>query len=75
MRVDAEDARTIGRRVRQVRNARQKSQRVVAERTGISEGYLSRVEGCKRPLDRRSCCCVRATPSGILLRSLHFAEW
>ena len=41
MRVDAEESRTIGRRVRQIRNARQKSQRVVAERAGISKSYVA----------------------------------
>jgi transcriptional regulator with XRE-family HTH domain len=54
MRVDAEEARTIGRRVRQIRNARQKSQRVVAERAGISKSYLCRLEKGQRALNQRS---------------------
>ena len=54
MRMDAEEARTIGRRVRQVRNARQKSQRVVAERAGISKSYLCRLEKGQRALNQRS---------------------
>ncbi|MDQ3987875.1 MAG: helix-turn-helix domain-containing protein [Actinomycetota bacterium] len=52
--MDAEEARTIGRRVRQVRNARQKSQRVVAERAGISKSYLCRLEKGQRALNQRS---------------------
>lgn len=52
--MDAEEARTIGRRVRQVRNARQKSQRVVAERAGISKSYLCRLEKGERALNQRS---------------------
>ena len=55
--MDAEEARTIGRRVRQVRNARQKSQRVVAERAGISEGYLSRPS--PRWSSHRACLLLR----------------
>lgn len=49
-----DDARTIGRRLRQVRHARRKSLRVVAELAGISAGHLSRIENGERALDRRS---------------------
>ncbi|MGH3777295.1 MAG: helix-turn-helix domain-containing protein [Pseudonocardiaceae bacterium] len=49
-----DDARTIGRRVRQIRYARRKSQRVVAGLAGISASHLSRIENGERALDRRS---------------------
>lgn len=49
-----EDARTIGRRLREVRYARRKSLRVVAGLAGISPAYLSRLESGQRALDRRS---------------------
>ena len=52
--MNAEDSRTIGRRLREVRYWRGKSLRVVAELAGISEGYLSRLEWGERPVDRRS---------------------
>lgn len=50
----ADDARTIGRRLRSIRHARRKSLRVVAELAGISPSYLSRLESGERALDRRS---------------------
>jgi len=49
-----EDARTIGRRLRQIRQSRRRSLRVVAELAGISAGHLSRIENGQRALDRRS---------------------
>lgn len=49
-----QDARTIGRRLRQIRQSRRKSLRVVAELAGISAGHLSRIENGQRALDRRS---------------------
>lgn len=49
-----DDARTIGRRVRQIRNARRKSLRVIAGLAGISAGHLSRLERGERALDSRS---------------------
>jgi transcriptional regulator with XRE-family HTH domain len=52
--VDDEDARTIGRRVRQIRYTRRKSLQVIAELAGISTGHLSRIERGERALDRRS---------------------
>ena len=52
--MDAEDSRTIGRRLREVRFARGKSLRVVAGLAGISPSYLSRLESGERALDRRS---------------------
>jgi transcriptional regulator with XRE-family HTH domain len=39
-----QDARTIGRRLRQIRYARGKSLRVVAGPAGISKATLSRIE-------------------------------
>lgn len=51
---DAEEARTIGRRLREVRFARRKSLAVIAGRAGISPSYLSRLESGERALDRRS---------------------
>ncbi|WP_104477774.1 helix-turn-helix transcriptional regulator [Actinokineospora auranticolor] len=44
----------IGRRLRQIRNARGKSLAVVAGLAGISPSYLSRLESGQRALDRRS---------------------
>jgi transcriptional regulator with XRE-family HTH domain len=52
--VDADGARTIGRRLREIRHWRGKPLRVVAELAGITESYLSLIERGKRPLDRRS---------------------
>jgi hypothetical protein len=52
--VDFDDARTIGRRVRQTRYARGKSLRVVAELAGISKSHLHRIETGQRALDSRS---------------------
>ncbi|MGH3979673.1 MAG: helix-turn-helix domain-containing protein [Pseudonocardiaceae bacterium] len=52
--MDAEEARTIGRRVRQIRNARGLTQKVVADRAGISKSYLCRVEKGQRALGERS---------------------
>jgi transcriptional regulator with XRE-family HTH domain len=53
--VDADDdAQTIGRRVRQIRYARGKSLRVVAELAGISKSHLQRIERGERSLDSRS---------------------
>lgn len=52
--MDAEEARTTGRRVRQVRHARGKSLRVVAELAGMSRMTLLRIERGERALDRRS---------------------
>lgn len=52
--MDAEDGRTIGRRVRQIRYARGKSQAAVAGLAGISTGHLSRIERGERALDSRS---------------------
>ncbi|MGH3935892.1 MAG: helix-turn-helix domain-containing protein, partial [Pseudonocardiaceae bacterium] len=53
--MDAEDdARTIGRRLMQIRKSRDKSQRVVAELAGISYSTLSRIENGLRALDSRS---------------------
>ncbi|HKS45531.1 MAG TPA: helix-turn-helix transcriptional regulator [Amycolatopsis sp.] len=44
----------IGRTLRQIRNARGKSLKVIADRAGISKSYLSRLESGERALDRRS---------------------
>lgn len=49
--MEADDARTVGRRVRQVRSARGKSLRVVAGLAGISRSHLSRIERGERALD------------------------
>ncbi|MGH3774242.1 MAG: helix-turn-helix domain-containing protein [Pseudonocardiaceae bacterium] len=54
MDVDDDDARTTGRRLRQIRNVRRKSLEVVAGLAGISTGHLSRIERGERALDRRS---------------------
>jgi transcriptional regulator with XRE-family HTH domain len=49
--VDAEEARTIGGRIRQIRKARGKSQAVIAGLAGISTATLSRIEAGKHALD------------------------
>jgi transcriptional regulator with XRE-family HTH domain len=46
-----DDARTIGRRLRQIRYARGKSLRVVAGLAGISKSQLSEIERGERALD------------------------
>ncbi|MGH3810987.1 MAG: helix-turn-helix domain-containing protein [Pseudonocardiaceae bacterium] len=52
--MDAEEARTIGRRLRQIRHARGKSLRVVAGLAGMSKSHLQRIERGERALDSRS---------------------
>ncbi|MGH3984197.1 MAG: helix-turn-helix domain-containing protein [Pseudonocardiaceae bacterium] len=54
MDVDDDDARTTGRRLRQIRYARRKPLRVVAELAGISKSHLSRLERGERALDSRA---------------------
>jgi transcriptional regulator with XRE-family HTH domain len=50
-----DDARTIGRRLRQIRESRGKSLRVLADLSGVlSAASLSRIENGLRALDRRS---------------------
>lgn len=49
--MDADDTRTIGARLRQIRNARGKSLRVVAGLAGMSKSHLSEVERGERALD------------------------
>ncbi|MBV9013226.1 MAG: helix-turn-helix domain-containing protein [Pseudonocardiales bacterium] len=52
--MDVDDARTIGRRVRQIRLSRGKSLRVVAGLAGMSKSKLSLIERGELALDRRS---------------------
>lgn len=52
--IDAEQPRTIGQRLGEIRHWRGKSLRVVAELAGISESYLSRLERSERQVDSRS---------------------
>ncbi|MGH3548184.1 MAG: helix-turn-helix domain-containing protein [Pseudonocardiaceae bacterium] len=52
--VDFDNARTIGARLRQIRNARRKSLRVVAGLAGISKSRLSQIERGERALDSLS---------------------
>jgi len=49
-----DDARTIGRRLRQIRYARNKSLRVIAGLAGISKAHLSRLERGEVALDSRA---------------------
>jgi transcriptional regulator with XRE-family HTH domain len=49
--VDVGSARPIGQRLRQIRQARRKSLRVVAGLAGISSSHLHRIETGARPLD------------------------
>ena len=52
--MDAEEARTVGRRARQIRYARKKSLRVVAGLAGMSKTKLHLIETGQRALDSRS---------------------
>ncbi|MGH3845308.1 MAG: helix-turn-helix domain-containing protein [Pseudonocardiaceae bacterium] len=52
--MDGEAAHTIGRRVRQIRYAREKSLRMVAGLAGLSTTKLRRIETGQRALDSRS---------------------
>ncbi|MGH3912015.1 MAG: helix-turn-helix domain-containing protein [Pseudonocardiaceae bacterium] len=52
--MDDEEARTIGRRLREIREARGKTLEVIAGLAGITESYLSLLENGKRALNRRS---------------------
>ena len=52
--MDAEESRTIGRRLREVRYWRRMSLRAVAELAGLSESHLSRIERGQRIVDKRS---------------------
>lgn len=52
--MDGDEARTIGRRVRQIRYARGKSLVVIAGLAGISKSHLSRIERGERALDSRA---------------------
>jgi len=49
--MDADEARTIGRRVRMIRDARRTSLRVVAGLAGMSTTHLRRIEHGERALD------------------------
>lgn len=50
----AEEARAIGRRLREIRYWRRMSLRAVAELAGLSESHLSRIERGQRAVDKRS---------------------
>lgn len=52
--MDAEEARTIGRRVKQIRYARKKSLQVIAGLAGMSKSKLDRIERGEVGLDKRS---------------------
>lgn len=52
--MDADDARTIGQRLRQIRYARDKSLRVIAGLAGISKSRLSQIERGEVALDSLS---------------------
>lgn len=52
--MDVDDARTIGRRVRRIREARGKSLRVIAGLAGMSKSQLNRIERGEVALDRIS---------------------
>jgi transcriptional regulator with XRE-family HTH domain len=52
--MDAEEARTIGLRVRQIRNSRKKTLEVIAGRAGMTVNKLWRTEKGLRALDSRS---------------------
>jgi transcriptional regulator with XRE-family HTH domain len=52
--VDVDDTRTVGARLRQIRNSRKKGLRVIAGLAGISKSKLSQIERGERALDSRS---------------------
>ncbi len=52
--MDVEDARTIGARLRRIRNARKKSLRVIAGLAGMSKSRLSEIERGESALDSLS---------------------
>ncbi|MGH3914616.1 MAG: helix-turn-helix domain-containing protein [Pseudonocardiaceae bacterium] len=52
--MDDHDTRSIGRRIREIRDWRDLSLKAAADLAGISEGYLSRIERGERPVNRRS---------------------
>jgi transcriptional regulator with XRE-family HTH domain len=52
--VDAEGARTIGRRLRQIRRSRGKSLVVIAGLAGMSKSQLDRIERGEVALDKLS---------------------
>lgn len=62
---DGGDALTIGRRVRQIRQARDKSLVVIAGLAGISKSHLSRIERGERALDSRSETGALANALGV----------
>jgi transcriptional regulator with XRE-family HTH domain len=59
--VDAGDARTIGARLRQIRNSRKKSLRVVAGLAGMSKSRLAEIERGESALDSLSEIVALAT--------------
>ncbi|MGH3841482.1 MAG: helix-turn-helix domain-containing protein [Pseudonocardiaceae bacterium] len=63
--MDVGDARTIGARLRQIRNSRRKSLRVVAGLAGISKSRLSEIERGETALDSISEIAALATVLGI----------
>lgn len=68
--MDAEDARTIGRRVRRVRQALGKAQVVIAELAGISGPTLSRIEHGEHAPDSLSQIAALADALQIPLSEL-----
>ena len=68
--MDDNSTRSIGRRIREIRAWRDMTLKAVADLSGISEGYLSRIERGERPVDRRSlleaiAVALRVAPSEL----------
>lgn len=68
--MDADGARSIGRRIGEIRVWRRMSLKAVADLAGISEGYLSRIERRERGVHRRSlleaiAAALRVAPSEL----------
>jgi transcriptional regulator with XRE-family HTH domain len=63
--VDIKDARTIGARLRLIRDARRKSLRVVADLAGMGKSKLSQIERGEIPLDSISDIVALANALGI----------
>lgn len=69
--MNAEERQTTGQRLRRIRQARHKSQEVVAGLAGISPSYLCRLEKGERALDRHAlitalAAALEITPSELL---------
>lgn len=68
--MDDGEARTVGRKLREIREARGKTLVVIAGLAGITESYLSLLENGKRALNRRSKIVALANALEVSPREL-----